>query len=72
MKSLSAQFCQIRKAVVLYELSNFKNLQNLNIKHNPVSDLMGNAYVRLRAVAECQKLITINGAVLKKYERKDC
>jgi hypothetical protein len=47
-------------------------MQNLNIKHNPVSDLMGNAYVRLRAVAECQKLVTINGAMLKKYERKDC
>jgi hypothetical protein len=32
---------------------------------------MGNAYVRLRAVAECQNLKIINGALLKKYERKD-
>jgi hypothetical protein len=32
---------------------------------------MGNAYVRLRSIAECQKLKIINGAPLKKYERKD-
>jgi len=32
---------------------------------------MGNAYVRLRSIAEFQKLMVINGAPLKKYERKD-
>jgi hypothetical protein len=40
--------------------------------HNPVGDLLGNAYVRMRSVAEVSKLKTINGALLKKYDRKDC
>jgi hypothetical protein len=33
--------------------------------------LIGNEYVRLRSIAEFQKLTIINGAPLKKYERKD-
>jgi hypothetical protein len=32
-----------------------------------MNDLMGNAYVRLRSIAEFQKLTIINGAPLKKY-----
>jgi hypothetical protein len=56
---------------VIYELSNFKNVENFNFKHNPLNDLIGNEYVRLRSVAEFQKLTIINGAPLKKYERKD-
>lgn len=68
---LSVQSCQVHKSVVIYELSNFKNVENLNFKHNPLNETMGNAYVRLRSVAEFQKLTIINGAPLKKYERKD-
>lgn len=37
-----------------------------------MSDKYSNAYVRMRAVAEIPKLNQINGALLKKYERKDC
>jgi hypothetical protein len=37
-----------------------------------VGDLLGNTYVRMRSVAEISKLNTINGALLKKYDRKDC
>ena len=37
-----------------------------------MGDKLGNAYVRMRAVAEIGKLAHINGALLKKYERKDC
>ena len=44
----------------------------MNIKHNPVGDRLGNTYVRMRSVAEISKLNTINGALLKKYDRKDC
>lgn len=40
--------------------------------HNPFGNKLGNAYVRMRAVAEISKLSQINGALLKKYERKDC
>jgi hypothetical protein len=36
-----------------------------------LNDLIGNEYVRLRSIAEFQKLTIINGAPLKKYERKD-
>ncbi len=44
----------------------------MNIKHNPIGDRLGNTYVRMRSVAEISKLNTINGALLKKYDRKDC
>jgi len=64
---LSVQACKVNKPIVIYELSNFKNVENLNFKHNPMNDLMGNAYVRLRSIAEFQKLTIINGAPLKKY-----
>jgi tubulin-specific chaperone E len=37
-----------------------------------MGDKLGNSYVRMRAVAEIVKLNQINGALLKKYERKDC
>jgi hypothetical protein len=42
------------------------------VKHNPIGEKYGNSYVRMRAVAEIKKLNQINGALLKKYERKDC
>jgi len=47
-------------------------LESLNVKHNTIGDKYGNSYVRMRAVAEIRKLNQINGAQLKKYERKDC
>ena len=71
MKMLSVQSCSVKKPVVIHQLSSFKNVENLNFKHNPLNELMGNAYVRLRSIAEFQKLTIINGAPLKKYERKD-
>lgn len=36
-----------------------------------MNETIGNSYVRLRSIAEFQKLKVINGAPLKKYERKD-
>lgn len=47
-------------------------LESLNVLHNPFGNKFGNAYIRMRAVAEISKLNQINGALLKKYERKDC
>ena len=41
------------------------------MKHNIMGDKLGNSYVRMRAVAEVPKLTIINGAPLKKIERKD-
>jgi hypothetical protein len=72
LKHLSVQNCAFVKPVVLFEISAFKNLESLNVKHNIIGDKLGNAYVRMRAVAEISKLNQINGALLKKYERKDC
>lgn len=72
LKHLSVQNCGFEKPVVLYEISLFKNLESLNVKHNTIGDKYGNTYVRMRAVAEIKKLTQINGAQLKKYERKDC
>lgn len=66
------QSCKFAKPVVLNQISAFGNLSSLNVKHNPMGDKLGNAYVRMRAVAEVPKLGQINGALLKKYERKDC
>ena len=63
--------CQFDRPVVLYEISLLKNLESLNVKHNIIGDKLGNSYVRMRAVAEVLKLTTINGAQLKKIERKD-
>lgn len=37
-----------------------------------MGEKFGNSYIRMRAVAELKKLNIINGAQLKKYERKDC
>ena len=36
-----------------------------------MGDKLGNSYIRMRAVAELPKLTHINGAPLKKLERKD-
>ena len=57
---------------MIYQISRFNQLESLNIMHNPVGDRMGNGHVRMRSVAELPKLKIINGAMLKKYERKDC
>jgi hypothetical protein len=43
----------------------------LNVKHNLIGDRYGHSYVRMRAVAEITKLNQINGALLKKGERRD-
>ncbi len=71
LRHVSAQMSQLQEPVCLFELSAFQGLESLNIKHSPVSNLRGNAYVRMRAIAEIQNLRIINGAYLKKYERKD-
>jgi len=42
------------------------------LKNNPLVSTYGAPYIRQRAVAENQNLMTINGSDLKKYERKDC
>ncbi len=57
--------------VVLYEISLLQNLESLNVKRNPIGEKFGNSYVRMRAVAEMPKLTQINGAELRKAERKD-
>lgn len=54
------------------EIAQFPLLTYLNIKHNPVGEVLGKGYVRQRAVAENVNLKVINGSDLKKYERKDC
>jgi hypothetical protein len=72
LKHLSVQSCRFSKPIVLNQISAFPNLESLNAKHNPMGDKLGNSYVRMRAVAEISKLNQINGALLKKYERKDC
>lgn len=72
LKHLSVQHCNINDPIVIYQISQFKELESLNIKHNPVGERLGNSYVRMRAVAEISKLTIINGALLKKYDRKDC
>ena len=41
------------------------------MKHNPVGDRLGNAHVRMRAIAEIKKLKIVNGSTLRKYDRKD-
>lgn len=66
------QFCAIKDPVAIYQISKFSELESLNIKHNIVGDIFGNSYVRMRSVAEIRKLNIINGAILKKYDRKDC
>jgi tubulin-specific chaperone E len=71
LKHLSVQHCGFDNPVVLYELSLLPNLESLHVKHNPIGDKLGNSYVRMRAVAEFPKLTQINGAQLKKVERKD-
>jgi tubulin-specific chaperone E len=48
-----------------------RQLESLNVKHNPMGDKLGNAYIRMRAVAEVPTVTQINGALLKKVERKD-
>ena len=72
MKHLSVQFCEINDPFVIYQISKFRELESLNIKNNPVGERLGNGHVRMRAVAEITKLKTINGAMLRKYDRKDC
>ncbi len=66
------QNCDLEKPIVLYQISAFAHLESLNVLHNPFGSKFGNAYIRMRAVAEISKLNQINGALLKKYERKDC
>ncbi|EGR26902.1 tubulin-specific chaperone e, putative [Ichthyophthirius multifiliis] len=61
----------VENPIILTELSQFQNLQYLNVKHNPISEKYGSSYIRQRAVAENQNLQIINGCILKKYERKD-
>lgn len=60
------QHCNFHKAVVLYEISQLRGLESLNVKHNPMGDKLGNSYIRMRAVAEVPLLTQINGAQLKK------
>jgi len=71
LKHLSVQFCSFERPVVLAQACQFVNLEALSVKHNPIGDKLGNSYVRMRAVAELPKLTHINGAPLKKIERKD-
>ena len=71
LKHISVEYCSFFEPIVLYELSLFKKLESLNVKHNPIGDKYGNSYVRMRAVAEIPKLVQINRAQLKKSERKD-
>ena len=72
LRYLSVQGCDLVKPAALADLAAFPELENVHVKHNPVGDKFGQLYVRMRAVAEVPKLVTINGAQLKKYERKDC
>lgn len=71
LKHLSVQECYFMYPVVLYEISLLQNLESLNVKRNPIGEKFGNSYVRMRAVAEMPKLTQINGAELRKAERKD-
>lgn len=71
LKHLSVQHCALSKPLALYELSLLPSIESLNVKHNPIGDKFGNSYVRMRAVAELPKLTQINGALLKKGERRD-
>ena len=71
LKHLSVQFCAFEKPVVLARLSEIKSIESINVKHNPMGDKLGHAYIRMRAVAEFPQLTHINGAWLKKLERKD-
>lgn len=72
MKHLSVQFCDIEDPVVISQIAQFKELESVNVKNNPVGDRLGNAHIRMRAVAEISKLKIINGTMLRKYDRKDC
>lgn len=71
LKYLSLQECSLSRPVALYEMSLLENIESLNVKHNPIGEKYGNSYVRMRAVAELSKLTQINGALLKKGERRD-
>lgn len=64
LRKLSVQECSFIKPLVPYEISAFKNLQSLKVKHNNISEKLGNGYVRMRAVAQIPKLNQINGALL--------
>ena len=70
--SLSLEGNPISNPQILTEISQFPELVYLNIKHIPITETYGKSYVRQRSVAENPKLNVINGAILKKYERKDC
>ena len=69
---MSIQNCDFAKPAALSDLAAFPELENVHVKHNPVGEKFGQLYVRMRVVAEVPKLVIINGAQLKKYERKDC
>lgn len=58
--------------IAISELGRIDTVEYFNIRHNPIGNKLGNGYVRQRSVAEFPKLTVINGADLKKYERKDC
>ena len=71
LKHLSVQFCALEKPVALARFAELKSIESFNVKHNPMGDKLGHGYIRMRAVAEFPNLIVINGAWLKKVERKD-
>ena len=71
LKHLSVQFCALAKPVALARFAELKSIESFNVKHNPMGDKLGHAYIRMRAVAEFPSLTVINGAWLKKVERKD-
>jgi len=58
--------------IAISELGRIDTIEYFNIRHNPIGSKLGNGYVRQRSVADFPRLTVINGADLKKYERKDC
>ena len=72
LQTLSIEANLFEDLSVLYELAQFENLRTLRVKANPLINVYSGSYVRQRAVAENKNIHTINGSILKKYERKDC
>jgi Leucine-rich repeat (LRR) protein len=72
LKSISIENNLVAVPIAISELGRIDSIEYFNIRHNPIGNKLGNGYVRQRSVAEFPRLTVINGADLKKYERKDC